>query len=140
MDQALVASQFLHQFKLELTPLAPPSDLFNLPTSRTHLHCHWKRPFTKGQQLRLWVPAITHESAADTLVIACSSNSQGYRLTLAFTNEEQAFRFRMVEQLCHIHHYHRQMQHQGRRLSLNEAACEWISRFACSFTSATASL
>lgn len=142
MSQIVAASQLLYQFELELTPFYDhhtPSHHHPKP-ARTGLYCHWKHAFTQGQQLRLRIPSITCETSADTQVVACRSNEYGYQLVLAFTDEEQAFRFRMVEQLYHIHNYHQQLQQQGRRLNLNEAAGEWINRFASSFTSATASI
>ncbi|MEH6473221.1 MAG: hypothetical protein V7752_18440 [Halopseudomonas sp.] len=129
----------LHQFELELIPLITP-----LPTSShppkpcTALSCLWPSAFQLGQPIRLRIPGITREVAAETQVIDCTPSDHGYQLTLAFTDNEQAFRFRMVEQLCHIHHYHKQLQHQGRRLSLNDAAGEWIGHFADNFSSITA--
>jgi hypothetical protein len=58
----------------------------------------------------------------------------GYELGVTFLDAEDAFRARMVEQLCHIEDYRRSvMRTQGRELSLDEAATEWIEKFAEDF-------
>ena len=51
-------------------------------------------------------------------------------------NEDELFRLRMIEQICHIEHYRNEMlKQQGRELSIEEAAQEWISRYAGEFPS-----
>jgi hypothetical protein len=40
----------------------------------------------------------------------------------------------MVEQICHIERYRNDVaQREGRQLTAEEAALEWISRYASSF-------
>jgi hypothetical protein len=40
----------------------------------------------------------------------------------------------MIEQICHIESYRRDVaQQEGRQLTTEEAAVEWISRYASSF-------
>ena len=51
-----------------------------------------------------------------------------------FTEEETAYAVRMVEQLCYIEHYRQNvLQSEGRELSGEEAALEWIEKFAGNF-------
>lgn len=138
MNQNPATTQLLYQFELELTPLNDFIQPYCPLPSHTYLTYHCKQSFVEGQILRLSIPTITGDTSADSQVVSCCDNNSGYQLMLAFTDEEQAFRFRMVEQLCHIHQYQRQLQHQGRRLSINEAAHEWINQFAEQFISATA--
>jgi hypothetical protein len=47
--------------------------------------------------------------------------------------ESEAFRARMVEQICHIERYHRQQLSDGRFVSEEEAAIEWIAKYAGQF-------
>ncbi len=59
-----------------------------------------------------------------------------YDIGVAFPDREEAFRTRMVEQVCHIEHYKREVfEKEGRRLSSEEAAAEWIRRYAATFPS-----
>lgn len=56
-----------------------------------------------------------------------------HRLGLVFDNSEDAFKARMIEQLCHIEHYQRSQRAHGRRLNVHDAANEWIERFSPNF-------
>jgi hypothetical protein len=49
-------------------------------------------------------------------------------------NPEEAFKVRMVEQICHIEHYRKEvLASEGRRLTTQEAATEWISKYSSKF-------
>jgi len=51
-----------------------------------------------------------------------------------FLDQDILFRLRMVEQICHIEQYRRTVREsQGRVLSSQEAAIEWIERYAEAF-------
>jgi hypothetical protein len=53
------------------------------------------------------------------------------RVQVWIHRRDESFMARMVEQLCHIAHYRqRVVQRQGRELSEEEAASEWIARYA----------
>ena len=57
-----------------------------------------------------------------------------FELGVEFLNADDAFRARMVEQVCYIENYKLTVfREEGRRLSLEEAAREWISKFASDF-------
>ena len=64
----------------------------------------------------------------------CQNEGNQYTVGVQFLDSEEAFRVRMVEQICHIENYRREIsQREGRELTSEEAALEWISRFASSF-------
>jgi hypothetical protein len=51
-----------------------------------------------------------------------------------FIESKDAFRIRMVEQICHIEHYKNEIREkEGRLLNGREAALEWINKYAGSF-------
>jgi hypothetical protein len=51
-----------------------------------------------------------------------------------FIDADEAYRTRMVEQVSHIEEYRRSVERlEGRELSAEEAAFEWIHRFAAHF-------
>jgi hypothetical protein len=59
---------------------------------------------------------------------------EGYELGVTFLDAEDAFLARMVEQVCHIEDYRQSVcRLEGRRLSAEEAATEWIARYAAQF-------
>jgi PilZ domain-containing protein len=64
----------------------------------------------------------------------CRREGDQYMVGVQFPDSEEAFRVRMVEQICHIESYRREVeQREGRKLTAQEAAAEWISRYASSF-------
>lgn len=46
---------------------------------------------------------------------------------------QDAFKARMTAQVREIRKYKKSLEQQGRRLSIDEAAMEWITRFAADF-------
>ncbi|MCW9053285.1 MAG: hypothetical protein OQJ91_13375 [Motiliproteus sp.] len=65
--------------------------------------------------------------------------SDDYELGLVFLDQQQAFQMRMLEQVCHITCYQQWIyEKEGRRLSREQAATEWISKFASHFPQAVA--
>jgi PilZ domain len=64
----------------------------------------------------------------------CRNEGSQYVIGVQFPDSEEAFRVRMVEQLLHIETYRREVaEREGRQLTMEEAAREWISRYAASF-------
>ena len=62
------------------------------------------------------------------------------QLGVVFEDTEQAYRARMIEQLCHIEHYRREQYSAGRHLAIHEAAHEWIEHHSPSFPQIGASI
>ncbi len=77
--------------------------------------------------------------SAAARVAWCRTCKGGFILGLAFIDEDDAFRARMAEQVCHIEHYRRrQLRAAGRRMTAEDAAREWIERKAARFAAAWA--
>lgn len=68
-------------------------------------------------------------------VVWCREKDSGYEVGIEFlTSKQKMFLLRMVEQLCHIEHYRNEVARvEGRELTSEEAAQEWISKYADSF-------
>ena len=63
----------------------------------------------------------------------CKNEGGQYAVGVQFLDSEVAFRVRMVEQVCHIENYRRDVeQREGRTLTTEEAAKECIKRYASS--------
>ena len=74
-------------------------------------------------------------------VVWCKANDKGYQLGVAFLDQDDAFRTRMVEQICHIENYRNNASAvEGRQLSVEEAAAEWIDRYAAHFPQTSSDL
>lgn len=50
-----------------------------------------------------------------------------------FEQDNEHYAMRMIEQACHIEHYRRLANERGRSLSEDEAAQEWIAKYAARF-------
>jgi hypothetical protein len=64
----------------------------------------------------------------------CQEKNGHFVLGVKFLDTEDAFRVRMVEQICHIEHYKREVfEKEGRVLSGEQAAMEWIPKYGSVF-------
>lgn len=67
-------------------------------------------------------------------VIWCSNKEGAYEIGIQFVDAYDAFQCRMIEQICHIEQYRKDMEKkEGRMLSSQEAASEWILKYAAKF-------
>jgi hypothetical protein len=70
----------------------------------------------------------------DARVVWCSACPGGFELGVEFLEADDAFRARMVEQVCRIEQYRAEVRaRDGRELTSDEAAAEWIARYAAAF-------
>ena len=85
--------------------------------------------------LALRIPCLRPVFEVATARVAWCKNEGGqYAVGVQFLDSKEAFRVRMVEQVCHIENYRRDVEIQERRkLTIEEAAKEWIKRYASSF-------
>jgi hypothetical protein len=59
---------------------------------------------------------------------------EAWDVGVAFLDAQDAWRTRLVEQACHIEAYRRELaQSEGRVLDSEQAAREWVERFAADF-------
>lgn len=71
---------------------------------------------------------------ADGIVAWCKKEGDGYSVGVQFSDPGTRFGVRMVEQVCHIEHYRYDvLQAQGRELTREQAAREWVERYAAEF-------
>ncbi len=84
-----------------------------------------------GTSVTVRVPFVSQGFEARGKVAWCKPSGLGYDIGIELNNREEFFRTRMVEQVCHIEHYKREVfKTEGRRLSGEEAALEWIAKYA----------
>ena len=88
-----------------------------------------------GTLVTLRIPYLQPAFEAISARVAwCDAEGARYVVGVQFADAEMAFRMRMVEQVCHIESYRQHIQqHEGRQLTPEQAAEEWISRYASSF-------
>lgn len=97
--------------------------------------CFFSRePLEQGATIRLRVPVFSDHFEADGTVAWCRHHGNGFEIGVAFASEQDRFAVRMVEQLCYIEEYRARVEReQGRSMSSEQAAAEWVARFAGEF-------
>ncbi len=71
---------------------------------------------------------------AEARVAWVEKDGDSHWVGVNFTNSESSYTMRMAEQICQIEHYRQDvLATQGRRLSQEQAAAEWVERYAARF-------
>lgn len=92
------------------------------------------RPFSTGAVITLKINVVQPAFEAEGLVTHCDQEGEHYVIGIEFLSKDSLFIARMVEQICHIEHYKREvLENEGRELTGEQAAKEWIERYAASF-------
>ena len=88
-----------------------------------------------GTALELRISLTETDFIASGHVSWCIPERDGrFRTGLVFDDPDTAYAVRMIEQVCHIEQYRKEVeQREGRHLSQEDAASEWILRYAKDF-------
>jgi len=132
-----------HPAKVPLV-IAPQStrEQLNLPLN----HLHIKNVSTGGLSfdspvefhtntvIKIKIPSIKPVFKVNAVVQWCRQIKDQFELGVQFLDTNDAFRVRMVEQICHIGQYRDEAQQRtGRRMTWNKASIEWIEKNGGSF-------
>lgn len=92
-----------------------------------------------GELIEVCISYVEPAFEAQARVAWCHPREAGgHELGLSFLDARDVYLARMVEQICYIEDYRRSVARQeGRDLSAEEAAQEWIDRHAARFPGAT---
>ncbi|MEO8409201.1 MAG: PilZ domain-containing protein [Propionivibrio sp.] len=97
---------------------------------------HWEHEVDPGSVIALSIPVVRPVFSTSARVVWCRAGQFGYELGVEFLDPEDAFRARMVEQVCHIEEYRQAvLRDEGRPIAAEEAAMEWIEKHAAEFPS-----
>jgi predicted SPOUT superfamily RNA methylase MTH1 len=92
------------------------------------------RPLEVQQRVTVSIPVLEQENELTGNVVWCEKADQGYEIGIEFERSRDNYRLRMIEQICHIEHYRREVERlEGRKLSSQQAAQEWIAAYAEDF-------
>ncbi|HEV2146846.1 MAG TPA: PilZ domain-containing protein [Longimicrobiaceae bacterium] len=91
-------------------------------------------PAVLGTTVEIRIPEVEPPFEARARVVHCEPEADHYCVGVQFLDASDAFRARMVEQVCSIERYRREVREtEGRELSRAEAASEWIREHAGRF-------
>ncbi|HEY9197762.1 MAG TPA: PilZ domain-containing protein [Gammaproteobacteria bacterium] len=91
-------------------------------------------PLEAGAVIRVRISHVEPAFEAPCRVSWCRRHRGDYLIGVAFLDAQDEYRARMVEQVCHIEHYKKEvLEREGRMLSGEQAAREWIHKYAQDF-------
>lgn len=91
-----------------------------------------------GEVIKVGCPLLKQESSLSGKVAWCKKTAAGYEVGLEFNDPAEVERMKMVEHICQIESFRRQIEEtEGRQLSGEQATREWVSRFAGDFSALT---
>jgi len=90
-----------------------------------------------GSIIEVRIGEVDPPFEAQARVVWTSPEGDRFCIGVSFLDANDAFRARMVEQVCSIERYRREVEAtEGRALTASEAAAEWIGRYAGRFPEA----
>lgn len=90
-----------------------------------------------GAVVNINIPLVDPQVVLRGIVVWCAADSGNqFEVGVRFVDESNHFAMRMVEQICHIEHFKREIfEREGRELTGEEAALVWINQYAKDFPS-----
>ncbi len=87
-----------------------------------------------GAEVRVAITVAGPGFEAPCRVVWCQPEGEAWQVGVVFVDPDDVFRARMIEQVGQIEQYREEeRQRSGRQLSGQEAALEWIGKFAAGF-------
>jgi c-di-GMP-binding flagellar brake protein YcgR len=87
-----------------------------------------------GTTIEIRIDAVRPPFEARARVVWTREEDGAWCIGVQFLDTDDAFRARMVEQVCAIERYRREVEErEGRTLSRDDAAQEWIAKYAGRF-------
>jgi len=87
-----------------------------------------------GTTIEVRIPEVDPPFEAPARVVWASPEGERHCVGVQFLEASDTFRIRMVEQVCAIERYRLEVQEEeGRTLTTQEAAAEWIGKYAGRF-------
>lgn len=87
-----------------------------------------------GSEIIVRIPVHSPVFEEKGIVVWNEKKDNCWDVGVRFVNVSSEFRLRMIEQVCHIEHYRKEvLEKEGRDISGAEAASEWIKKYAKDF-------
>lgn len=95
-----------------------------------------EQPLKTGSDIHIEIGLENRPFSADGKVAWCKPENSAYSIGVAFDDGSTQFGVRMIEQICHIEQYRQLvLDQEGRHLSSEDAAKEWVDKYAADFPS-----
>lgn len=102
--------------------------------SKSGLSFSSARKLSPGTVITIRISYVQPDFEVRAQVAWCHREGEGFAVGVVFTQSSDYFRVRMIEQICHIEQYKADvLAKEGRQLDVEQAAREWIYKFADDF-------
>jgi hypothetical protein len=92
------------------------------------------REFEHGSFVEICIPNLSPPFRVEARIAWSRAHGGHFETGAEFLHQDDAYTARMVEQVCHIENYKQEiLRTEGRSLSQEEAAKEWIHKYASRF-------
>ncbi|TDF84771.1 PilZ domain-containing protein [Pseudomonas sp. H9] len=99
--------------------------------------CNHPRAYRRGMAVEMIIPSLGESARYPGYIAWCQKQQQGYRVGIAFIDEQALFGARMCEQICQIQHlYQQQTLDEATPPDLDALARQWVSLHAGEFSEA----
>ncbi|MBW8830241.1 MAG: PilZ domain-containing protein [Burkholderiales bacterium] len=121
--------------EIGIAAMGPPSAVHTHDISMGGLALRSRVAVAPGADVAIRIGFVQPTFEARARVAWCRPHEEdGFELGVTFLDTQDAFLARMVEQVCHIEDYRQSVRRlEGRELSAEEAAVEWIDQYAAQF-------
>jgi len=118
----------------QLEELVTNGDDYLKNVSEGGLAFHSTVTLEPGTTIRIKIPLVSPVFQAVGKVTWCHPMNGTFEIGIQFRDEDDSFRARRIEQICHIEQYKQTaLDNEGRQLSGEQAAVEWIQQYAANF-------
>jgi len=125
-------SEMPFEYSLELKNRAAHERLVNI--SSGGLAFSTRTGVQPGAAIHITIPLGDYLFNVDGSVVWCHQTDHHFEVGVRFDDPQSEHRAQMIDQLCHIERYRWKVQdEEERQLTSEEAAAEWISRYANAF-------
>jgi len=103
--------------------------------SYSGVSCLSTDPMESGRTVKMKINCVNPHFEITGNIVWCRKKDNLYEVGIEFiVSKDKVFLLRMIEQICHIEHYRNEvLYNDGRKLNSEEAAEEWIGKYANEF-------
>jgi len=88
-----------------------------------------------NEHIKVRFPVLREDAELGGKVVWCKETHRGYEVGLEFDDPKEIDRLKVIEHICHIENYRKEIEsREGRKVNCEQAAREWVSRFAGNFS------
>jgi c-di-GMP-binding flagellar brake protein YcgR len=125
--------------EIRIDPQSAGTALHTHDISLGGLAVHSAQAVAPGSVIEVRIPYVEPAFQARALVAWCRPRrgGEGHEVGVSFLDAQDVFLARMVTQICYIEDYRKSIaREEGRELTPEEAAGEWIAKYAAKFPGA----